>query len=265
LDDLGVVIRLDCDSEYLARASDRPFAFLSDFLRMPIRPRKIAAAPRNAPRQARAQATVTAILEATIRILEREGMDAATTTRIAEVAGVSVGTLYQYFAHRDAILDALQDREFQRALTLMGSVLSDDNLTKNPRETVTAVVRGLGQLYASCPALHRVLVIEGLRVIEPARVEAFDLRVVAIIRHFLVATGARVRRDNVEAAAFVIFQAVRAVMLACLLERPAGLDEDALSEELVDLVLRYLVDDAPPKKTAKTAKAPKATKAKLRG
>jgi len=215
--------------------------------------RKLAPAPRKAPRQARAQATVTAIFEATIRILEREGMDAATTTRIAEVAGVSVGTLYQYFSHRDAILDGLQDREFERALALMGAVLSNDNLSKNPHETVTAVVRGLGELYAACPALHRVLLIEGLRVIEPARVEAFDLRVVAIIRHFLVATGARVRRVNAEAAAFVIFQAVRAVMLACLLERPPGLDEQALTDELVDLVLRYLVDDAP-------AEAPRAAR-----
>ena len=65
--------------------------------------RKPAPQSRKEPRQARSQVTVTAILEATIRILEREGMDAATTTRIAEVAGVSVGTLYQYFAHRDAI------------------------------------------------------------------------------------------------------------------------------------------------------------------
>jgi AcrR family transcriptional regulator len=236
-------------------------------------PRKIAAAPRKAPRQARAQATVTAILEATIRILEREGMDAATTTRIAEVAGVSVGTLYQYFADRDAILDALQDREFERALALMGEVLSNENLTKSPRETITAVVRGLGALYASCPALHRVLVIEGLRVIEPARVEAFDLRVVAIIRHFLVATGARVRRGNVEAAAFVAFQAVRAVMLACLLERPPGLDEATLRDELVDLVMRYLVDDAPlpsvttakrARKTVKTLKTGKIRPTKTR-
>jgi AcrR family transcriptional regulator len=223
-------------------------------------PRKLATAPRKAPRQARAQATVTAILEATIRILDREGMDAATTTRIAEVAGVSVGTLYQYFSHRDAILDALQDREFERALALMGDVLSNDNLTQSPRETVTAVVRGLGALYASCPALHRVLVIEGLRVIEPARVEAFDLRVVAIIRHFLMATGARVRRTNVEAAAFVIFQAVRAVMLANLLERPPGLGEQALSDELVDLVLRYLVDDAPAQAAATPAPAAPRTK-----
>jgi AcrR family transcriptional regulator len=205
--------------------------------------KKLAAPSRKAPRQARAKDTVHAILEATIRILEREGVEAATTTRVAEVAGVSVGTLYQYFAHRDAILDALQDREFERALALMGEVLSSANLAQRPRETVTAVVEGLGALYASAPALHRVLVIEGLRVVDPERVEAFDLRVVAIIRHFLVATGATVRRVNVEAAAFVIFQAVRAVMLACLLERPPGLDEKVLRDELVDLVLRYLVDD----------------------
>ncbi len=205
--------------------------------------KKTAASSRKEPRQARAKDTVHAILEATIRILEREGVEAATTTRVAEVAGVSVGTLYQYFAHRDAILDALQDREFERALALMGEVLSSANLAQRPRETVTAVVEGLGALYASAPALHRVLVIEGLRVVEPARVEAFDLRVVAIIRHFLVATGASVRRVNVEAAAFVIFQAVRAVMLACLLERPPGLDAKVLQDELVDLVLRYLVDD----------------------
>ncbi|MBV9949075.1 MAG: helix-turn-helix transcriptional regulator, partial [Myxococcales bacterium] len=64
---------------------------------------------RKRPKQARAQATVSAILEATIQVLEREGLEAATTTRIAEAAGVSIGTLYQYFSHRDAILDALQD------------------------------------------------------------------------------------------------------------------------------------------------------------
>lgn len=200
-------------------------------------------ASRKPPRQARSQATVNAILEATVRILDREGMEAATTTRIANVAGVSVGTLYQYFSHRDAVLDALQDREFERALAMMGDVLAEQNLVRSPRETVIAVVRSLAALYAESPGLHRALVIEGLRVTNPARVEAFDLRVVAIIRHFLTASGATVRRANVEAASFVVYQAVRATMLACLLERPAGLHEAALTEEIVDLVLRYLVDD----------------------
>jgi AcrR family transcriptional regulator len=204
-------------------------------------PRAYATLARKQPRQERARTTVSAILEATAQILDRQGLDAATTTRIAEVAGVSIGSVYQYFSHRDAILNALQDREFERALSLIQDVLAEGNLERAPRETVTAVVRGLAALYRSCPGLHRVLAIEGLRVAKAERVHAFDLRVIAIVRHFLVATRAPIRRKNVDAAAFVAFQAVRAVMLASLLERPPGLHEEALIEEVVDLLLVYLV------------------------
>jgi AcrR family transcriptional regulator len=204
-------------------------------------PKRSTRTARKQPRQARSQATVNAVLEATTQVLDREGLDAATTTRIAEVAGVSIGTLYQYFSHRDAIFDALQDREFERAVALMQGVLSEGNLVRSPRETVTAVVRGLAALYAACPGLHRMLAIEGLRVAKAERVYAFDLRIIAIIRHFLAATGAPIRRKNIDAAAFVAFQAVRATMLASLLERPPGLGEADLIEEVADLVLRYLV------------------------
>ncbi len=79
---------------------------------------------RKGPQQQRSKVTVSAILDATVRVLEQEGSDAATTSRIAEVAGVSVGTLYQYFANRDAILDALQDREFERASEMMSRILA---------------------------------------------------------------------------------------------------------------------------------------------
>ena len=197
-------------------------------------------APRS-PRQARSLATVTAILEATVQILDREGLDAATTTRIAEVAGVSVGSLYQYYSHRDAILMALQDREFDRAVVLLETVLAESNLRKKPRDTISAVVKGLMALYSKSPGLHRVLAIEGLRVAKAERVHAFDLRIVAIIRHFLAASGSTIRRKNLDASAFVAFQSVRATMLASLLERPPGLDAATLVEESVDLVLRYLV------------------------
>jgi AcrR family transcriptional regulator len=225
--------------EYRSGPRDRSIRIPLRFVSMPTRPKTTR---RKRPRQARAQATVSAILEATIQVLEREGLEAATTTRIAEAAGVSIGTLYQYFSHRDAILDALQDVEFERALALVQTVLSDLHLESNPRETVGAVVRGLAKLYAASPALHRVLAMEGLRVTRADRVHAFDLRVVGIVRHFLSATQAPIRRKNLEAAAFVAFQSVRATMLASLLERPPGLAEAALVDELADLVLRYLVD-----------------------
>jgi AcrR family transcriptional regulator len=208
-------------------------------------PKRATKTVRKQPRQARAQATVHAVLEATVQVLERDGVDAATTTRIAEVAGVSVGTLYQYFSHRDAIFNALQDREFERALAMMGDILSSGNLERSPRETVTAVVRGLAATYAACPGLHRMLAIEGLRVAKAERVSAFDLRVVALIRHFLSATRAPIRRKNLDAAAFVAFQSVRATMLASLLEPPPGLGEVELIDEVADMVLRYLVRGVP--------------------
>jgi AcrR family transcriptional regulator len=184
---------------------------------------------------------VTAILDATIRIFDREGADAATTSRIAEVAGVSVGTLYQYFANRDEILRALQDREFDRAGAMLDRVLTNPNAVSD-REIAKTVVAELLLLYRAAPALHRVLAVDGLRVLPTERVRAFDLRVVAAIRGFLVLAGPRIRRSNTDAAAFVIYQSVRASMLAYLLEAPAAVNDGALLEELTDLVVRYLAE-----------------------
>jgi AcrR family transcriptional regulator len=65
------------------------------------------------PKQARAKATCAAILEATARILEAHGEARLNTNLIAETAGVSIGTLYQYFPHKRAILIALANAEHQ--------------------------------------------------------------------------------------------------------------------------------------------------------
>jgi AcrR family transcriptional regulator len=203
---------------------------------------------RKQPQQARAQETVRAILEATVQILDREGLDAATTTRIAEVAGVSIGSLYQYFSHRDAILKALQDREFERTLAMMQRVLADVHLDEDPEKTVAEALRSLAELYMTSPGLHRVLAIEGLRVAKAEHVHAFDLRVIDLVRHFLSATKAPIARTNLEAAAFIVYQSVRATMLAYLLERPPGLDARGLTEELIELVTGYLLGNGTKKR-----------------
>ncbi|HKO54004.1 MAG TPA: TetR/AcrR family transcriptional regulator [Polyangiaceae bacterium] len=196
-------------------------------------------AARKGPKQQRSKVTVAAILEATVRVLEQEGSDAATTSRIAEVAGVSVGTLYQYFANREAILDALQDREFERATDMMSRVLTR-GAYRSEREVARAVIEGLLELHSAAPALHRLLVVQGLSVTPAERVQAFDMRIVGAIRSFLALANLRIRRTNLDAAAFVVYQAVRASMLACVVERPPGLDDETLVDEITDLVLRYL-------------------------
>lgn len=66
--------------------------------------------PRKVPRQARSTATVDAVFEATIQVLVAEGPRRLTTTKVAKRAGVSVGTMYQYFPHKRALFYALNER-----------------------------------------------------------------------------------------------------------------------------------------------------------
>jgi len=123
----------------------------------------------------------------------------------------------------------------------MQNVLARANLTRKPRELLREVIAGLAKLYGASPGLHRVLVIEGLRVAKADRVLAFDARVIGIIRNSLEAMEPPIRRRNAQAAAFVAFQSVRATMLASLLSDKPGLEEQTVVDELVDLVLQYLV------------------------
>jgi AcrR family transcriptional regulator len=194
---------------------------------------------RNQPQQPRSRATVGVILEAAIRVLEQDGWDALTTSRVAEVAGVSVGTLYQYFAHREAIVEALQNREFERASEMLERLLKGPQ-PRSDRELARAVVEALFGLYKAAPALHRMLALDGLRIAPKETVLAFDARSVGLVKAFLSLAGQRLRPMNLEASAFVVYQSVRASMLAYFLESPAGVDDGAIVDELTELVVRYL-------------------------
>ncbi len=195
---------------------------------------------RKQPSQSRSRATVETILDGCIRVLDQEGVQAATTSRIAEASGVSVGSLYQYFENRDAILNALQDREFSRTTEIIHTHFVREKF-ETPRDLARTVVESLFKLYRASPGLHRVLALEGLRVTPTERVQAFDHRIVETLRFFFENTSFPIRRKHKHAAAFVLYQSVRATMLAKILEEPPGLSDEILTEELTDLVVSYLI------------------------
>lgn len=87
---------------------------------------------RKKPQQARSSELVAAILQAATQVLEQEGATRFTTARVAERAGVSIGSLYQYFPNKAAILFRLQSEEWQRTGNLLGSILRDS--TSTPRQ-----------------------------------------------------------------------------------------------------------------------------------
>jgi AcrR family transcriptional regulator len=93
---------------------------------------------RKRPKQARATELVSAILTAAIQVLEKEGAARFTMARVADKAGVSVGSLYQYFPNKAAILFRLQSDEWRQTSELMRSILEDAQ--KAPLERVRALV-----------------------------------------------------------------------------------------------------------------------------
>ena len=103
------------------------------------RGRKPVISARKDPRQARSTRLVADILEAAARVLVRDGAHHFTTARVAEAAGVSVGSLYQYFPNKEAILFRLQADEWRQTMSQLELILS--NLNVAPPERLRAAVR----------------------------------------------------------------------------------------------------------------------------
>ncbi len=97
------------------------------------RRKKVPLSPRKQPSQQRSTKLVEAILEAAVRVLSRDGAGGFNTVRVAERAGVSVGSLYQYFPNKQAILFRLQEDEWQQTTHLLHTIFADTQLAAEAR------------------------------------------------------------------------------------------------------------------------------------
>jgi AcrR family transcriptional regulator len=193
------------------------------------------AAPRKIPQQERSAATVEAILEAAARVFVKEGYAGATTNRIAKAAGVSVGSLYQYFPSKDAIAVELLRRYREGLVALVSG-----RLRGVTPATFEAVVRGLLRDLIRAeninPALHRVLLEQVLRTSARKEMVGFEERLEDALAAALRAAGS-VAADP-ELAAFVVVRLVLAVVQGAVLDRPRYKNE-TLAEELTRIVVGY--------------------------
>lgn len=113
-------------------------------------------AMRKQPQQSRSRATVEAIVQAGIQVLGRRGWADFTTNRVAEVAGVSIGSLYQYFPDKRALLAAIRRRHFDDVLAAVRAAVEAGPLG----ERIERLVRGMLQVHSVYPELHRAVVEE---------------------------------------------------------------------------------------------------------
>lgn len=191
---------------------------------------------RKKPKQERSAAMVEALIEAAARVFVKEGYAKATTNKIAVAAGVSVGSLYQYFPSKDAIAVELLRRYREGLIEVVSTRLS--GVTD---ESFEEVVRGLlGDLVRAKnidPALHRVLIEQVLRTTARKELEGFEDALESALATALDA--AKVPLPNRELAAFVLVRVVLGVAHAVVVDRPKHKTPE-LVDELTHLVVGYV-------------------------
>ncbi|MGQ0505178.1 MAG: TetR/AcrR family transcriptional regulator [Myxococcaceae bacterium] len=198
---------------------------------------RIKTSPRKLPVQRRARETVEAILTAAAQLLVAEGYDRASTNRVAQRAGVSIGSLYQYFPSKEALVAALVERHSERMMATLSNALTVTG-GASPEALTRAVIRALIKAHRVQPKLHAVLTEQSSRV-GRRQMGEFSRKTAEMIRAALESFGAGIRPVNFELAAFVLARALEAVTQALILER-RNRDEDELVDELTALVVGYL-------------------------
>ncbi len=195
--------------------------------------------PRKHPKQERSAHTVEAILEATRRLLVEVGYDELSTNRVAKVAGVSIGSLYQYFPNKESLVGAVIER---RAEATRDALI--EKLQSLVGATFDSGVRALVDFYVDRYRDDRKFyqaVLPNLEVVgRYHRVREQSQRAAKLIQMGLENGGVEVRPADLELASFVLVSAAEGILARAVMSREDLLDSHELKEELAALVTGYL-------------------------
>ena len=196
------------------------------------------------PRQARSKATVEAILEAAAQVLRRDGLEGCTTARIAKRAGVSVGTLYQYFPNKEAVYTELIDRLLDDRVKTRAAVLARDREVVDVGTTIRALIDELLVIHLADPELlhqlHRYEASMGL-----ARLDLYQEHMQAIVAEQLERNAAHIRPVDYELAARVLVHGVTGIIERMTRDDPEMPARPEIRREIAALVAGYLTPTNP--------------------
>src|SRR5262245_29137275 len=194
---------------------------------------------RRKPMQARARATMEMIFEATARIIERDGIAALNTNRIAERAGIGIGTLYEYFPNKDAILIAMARKRLAEDEGVVRQALAGAEVDPNV-SLVRCAIRTMVALHAQRSKVRRAIMAAHLA----NGFGSEHARPVQEIAELIAKRNASQLGDKAPqldgASLFVLTRAVIGVIRAAFEERSPLIGTTSLENELVRLIEAYL-------------------------
>lgn len=201
-------------------------------------------APRKQPRQARSAATLEAVFEACIQVLRAEGLERLTTTRVAERAGVSVGSLYQYYPNKEALLAAVLARHLEEVARAVERTCQAHH-GSTLQMLVDAVVTAFVSAKMARPEVSQALYAPAAELGGMAVVSALTHRVQHVAAAAL-ASVSDVRLAHPEVCASMLLHAAVGPMQAVLEAGPTPARVAELHAQLVALGLAYLRSQATP-------------------
>jgi AcrR family transcriptional regulator len=178
------------------------------------------------------------MLDAAVKLLKRDGLSSITTNRIAEVAGVSIGSVYQYFPNKRAIFIALHARHIDQVDCVMQRTLAENK--ESPLEDlIEALVNSMVEIHTADPELSELLQSEVPHRADGTR--AFSIRFHEAFRSTLAPHAKYLgRRTDLDTQAFVLGNLVDGLGHAILLRRPRGLSLARANAECCKAILAYL-------------------------
>jgi AcrR family transcriptional regulator len=187
---------------------------------------------------------VRQIVEGAARVFEERGYAAATTNRIAERAGVSIGSLYQYFPNKESILAVLLEQHTEEVASAVEAIRC--HVAEEPHDLVGVLhhfVQTMVELHSRNPRLQHVLLEEAprpphlkakLRELEEAAMKSTEV---------LLRANPQVRIEDYRTAAYLAVQSVETLVHGFVIEPPRGVSRERFTGELVQMLVRYLRRD----------------------
>jgi AcrR family transcriptional regulator len=184
---------------------------------------------------------VDAIVDATARVLVRDGYDALSTNRVAKEAGVSVGSLYQYFPGKEALVAAVMEQHASRMQENIAERMKNAPPAATPEDVATEMIRAMLAAQQAEPKLHRVLVEQVPRIGALRRLHELFGNYELLVEAWLLENSDRIEVQDAKMAAFVLVAAVEGLVNRATLDRPDLVASGRLEEQILRLVLAYVV------------------------
>jgi AcrR family transcriptional regulator len=174
------------------------------------RTKKISVDPRKHPLQPRSQKMVRAILDASRKLLLKYGYDEFNTNRIAELAGISVGSLYQYFPNKESIASRLMEDFFQTVLTRNMERTSE--FLALPVEAAVQLAAEQVLLHREDIKLYRILVEDSFGCIDKSIIKLFYASYIEMLQQRFIKRKSEVDIKDPYMAAFVVFHLLEGIL-----------------------------------------------------